>query len=773
MAWPFSRTNKAPVRPATKEDDNRDPAELNGHMDRKIQEAIEKTLSGDYWAALGSNSSEGGYFSPEFDIITTIGRIKALYAREPWIWAGSQLIAKTLASIPFKVVDTLTEEPVDNHPLEQILRTGGRWQDALHMKWSEYLDLGLAGNGFIVFDDATYKDKAHVPAERVTLIFDDIKQDVVGIRIFDENVGNGVSGMGRDVPIELVVHHKLSNPYTPFIGMSPFTAAARPILLDRYKAEFEMAFYLRGGSNSGVIEMSEDLSRSRLRRLQNTFEQAFTGRSNWWRTIFLPRGAKWVNSSLTMSEMQHLEGLKENRKTILAVLGIPPAMLGLVEDVNRNTSDQQEAVFYNNTIIPMAWFIASGWNDSHLVKQVYRGAVKLIPDFSNIEAVEGSVAKKGESAKHVEPYLLINEIRELILGIDPLPEGDKRGNMFVSEIRPALVTQMLPPPVASDPEPDPEPDPKPPDPDDVPVKPDDDLVDETELEEEKAQRKAAIKAGATSSQNRVEGRLSKDMDNVFGDYVDLLITHVRQGLERHVDMDAHMETRRTDRLDFWTKNAGPIMSRAMDRGFSMANAQIKFHVANTKQVRFTGLDQTDQQAIDVLKDKQDADKRAALTQRNNAIFLGMDEHQTNQAMGIIEEGFRQGESFSEISRTLRERYGEQYKNQANTIVRTEILSAVSQGIEWNHEVLGEVFSDVRKQWLHQGDSGINPDARDEHVAFEELGAVPSDFKWGDELGFPRDPAASAGQIINCRCTMVTVIPDTAHSNAEAILEMEL
>lgn len=769
MAW-FSSNKQAPVTRRATKDESADPSELNS-MEGKISDAIAKNLSQDYWQSFGQ-SDESGLFAPEFDVITTIGRIKSLYTREPWIWASAQLIARTLANIPYKVVDAKTGETVDNHPLEAIIGSGGPWQDDLQMKWSEYLDIGLAGNGFIVFDDARYKEKAHVPAELVTLGFDKANNRVSHITVFDENLGHGVAGRGRDIPIELVVHHKLSNPFTPFIGMSPFTAAARPILMDRYKSEFEMAFYLRGATNSGIIEMQEDLSKSRLRRLQNTFEQAFTGRANWWRTIFLPKGGKWVNSGLTMREMQHLDGLIDNRKTILAVIGIPPSMVGLIEDVNRATSEQQEAVFYNNTIIPMSHFIASGWNNSHLVKNIFQGKVKLVPDFSQIEAIEGSLTKKGEAAKHVEGYMTINEIREEILGLEPLPPNDPRGGLFVVELRP--VPTLPPAGTVPDPgSPPPEDPPELPGPEDV----EDEDPEETEEEAEKAasrQHRATVKDAVTSSQNRVEGRLSKDMEDVFGKYVDLLISHVREGLERNVHMGAHMETRQEQRIDFWKKQAGPILNRAMDRGFSMANAQVKkLDRITTKQARFTGLDQVDQQAVDVLRSKTEGDKRLALEARNIQVFEGMDNHQTEQAMALIESGFAEGETFESIARNLRARYGEAYKNQSRTIVRTEVLSAVSQGIEWNHEVLGEVFSDVRKQWLHQGDAGINPDARDEHVAFEELGAVPSDFKWGNELSFPRDPAGAPGQIINCRCTMVTVIPDSAHSNADAILEMEL
>jgi hypothetical protein len=84
--------------------------------------------------------------------------------------------------------------------------------------------------------------------------------------------------------------------------------------------------------------------------------------------------------------------------------------------------------------------------------------------------------------------------------------------------------------------------------------------------------------------------------------------------------------------------------------------------------------------------------------------------------------------------------------------------------------LREVFTKVKKQWFHVGDVGTNPDAREGHAEFESLGAVDEDYKWGGVLDYPRDPDAPADEVINCRCSMVSVIPEDAQSNAEVILD---
>lgn len=832
-AW-FNRGARAvslPMRAHPADRDLVSAMELNGAA-AGIELAMRKSLSAQDFLAFESSADSGGYFGAEHDIRATTGRIKSLYSKEPWIFAGSTIVARTLSSIPLKVYDPKKEEWVDKHPLNLLLKSGGEVQSQKELNWVVDIDLDLAGNAFLILDETFKRIIGTVPVELCELKFDQQEKRVVGITVHPMN---GQTNLGKFFKIEHVVHFKMPNPYTPFWGMSQWLAAARPILLDRYKSEFEMAFYLRGATSTGVIETTEDLSKSRLLRMIKTFEQAFTGKANWWRTLFLPKGAKWHDSSLTMTEMQHLEGMRENRKTILAVRGIPPTMVGLIEDSNRSISDNQERIFYNNTIVPMAWFVASAWNSSHLVKNVYGGKVEVRPDFSGITAVEGTAEDKGTRSKAMEPVFLIDEIREKVWGEKPLPDG--RGQLFTAELRgsggvaigedgqlqlAAVARLPLPPQTAKAEIPEGY---------DVQVLifPRDsftkdeavkwasehsfstDVVDEQKNEwrirqrdpddydpdtfktmalqdnvtaiiakrmQELASVATARKAAAMSSQNRIERRLGEDYEKVVDSYIDQLLSQVREAIRAKVDIGGALAAGLSDRRDRYVGRAMPVLERAMDRGFSVASSNVKDmrSVVWIKAGPFPGLNETDRQAVDVLRERSRDGQRRQLEARGITAFEGFDQTRTNAVMGLIEHGLSQGESYEDVARKIRDRYDEAYRNQARTIVRTEILSAVSQGLKWNHEVLGKIFSEVKKAWVHQGDAGINSDARDEHVGFEALGEVADDFKWvgqdGSQLGYPRDPRASAGQIINCRCTMISVIPDSAISQADAILESD-
>jgi len=771
----FSKPKENPVESVMDVvEENWDLSKLNRQAD-DVQKKIEKALDlFQFQIQPEMMGGEGGHFGQEFELRATVGRLKSLYIKEPWCFATAALIAKKLITVPFRVQDPLTEEFIDNHPLEKVLNAGNSMQDSKSMDWAGYVDLVMGGNYFRVMDER-YQVPYHLPVEYVGLDMRDLKtledkkkfQEVGPIESLQiqQNFMHGFGLYESKIPYEQVIHHKFPNPFNPFYGLSLYTAASRPILLDRHKNEFEMAFYLRGATNAGVIETTEDMTKTRMERLMKTFEQAFTGKRNWWRTLFLPKGAKWVNSGLTMNEMQHLEGLRENRLTLLAVLGIPPSQVGIVQDVNRSTSETEERALWSNTIQPIADFIAAGWNNSYLVRVIYGGKVQVVPDYTGITAVEGSLASKQPDIQAVEKVATVNEIREKVLGWVKLKETDPRGNMFPIEIGPTF----------SNPFGEPADEGKPGDlgPDD----PEPDKVPDDGDPEDKAKERERVKSTISENQERIEKKQGSVFMKVFDSYVKLLVSQAKKALIGGNDIRAHLEAQRNVRAELYSKSGIPVLIDTQEKGFILGNTSAKSFTLLVSKKQFAEIDEI---AIEIIRDKTRDNKRTLLAERSLTHFLGFDEHKTEQIMRIIENGLEAGKTTEQIAKNMEKDFVERYGDQFFTISRTEILHAVSQGLQWNQETLGTVFSEVHKQWFHVGDVSSNPDAREGHAAFEDAGkngVVPADHVWvnentGGRLRYPRDFQAGAEDVINCRCSMANVIPSGAVSNAEAIIATE-
>jgi hypothetical protein len=121
---------------------------------------------------------------------------------------------------------------------------------------------------------------------------------------------------------------------------------------------------------------------------------------------------------------------------------------------------------------------------------------------------------------------------------------------------------------------------------------------------------------------------------------------------------------------------------------------------------------------------------------------------------VIQEGYNTNISVADITRNLQNRFG-WYKAQALRIARTETTTATNVAT-----VLAAHNSDLvlEKTWISVQD---NRTRRPPHSIYDHLdmnGQVVSEyglfFVGGEEMEYPGDPKAKAGNTINCRCKVV-------------------
>lgn len=96
-------------------------------------------------------------------------------------------------------------------------------------------------------------------------------------------------------------------------------------------------------------------------------------------------------------------------------------------------------------------------------------------------------------------------------------------------------------------------------------------------------------------------------------------------------------------------------------------------------------------------------------------------------------------------------------SRAETIVRTETNRAFSVATQSQMETSLQEFLDLQKAWMSTGDFRT----RNAHLsAHGQVVGVKEPFTvGGEQLQYPRDPAGSARNTINCRCRHYTVHPD--------------
>lgn len=123
-----------------------------------------------------------------------------------------------------------------------------------------------------------------------------------------------------------------------------------------------------------------------------------------------------------------------------------------------------------------------------------------------------------------------------------------------------------------------------------------------------------------------------------------------------------------------------------------------------------------------------------------------------QMRTLLSDAFEKEATIGEVAIQLQEKFDEISAGRANTIARTEVLTAVSQGQEQKAQDFKEQFPDrkLMKMWVSAQDDKV----RDSHQDVDgESVDIDEDFSNG--LKYPRQPGAPAEEVINCRCTKMT------------------
>lgn len=132
---------------------------------------------------------------------------------------------------------------------------------------------------------------------------------------------------------------------------------------------------------------------------------------------------------------------------------------------------------------------------------------------------------------------------------------------------------------------------------------------------------------------------------------------------------------------------------------------------------------------------------------------------TEGAKNAVSAGKLSQAKIDKIVEDTRLRY---VKQRTETIARTESLRATSVGQDLairQGQLTGAVSNELLKRWLYRHDTRT----RDAHIATgDNNGWIPMSQPFNTPLGplmYPRDPAGSASNTINCRCRVQYSLPE--------------
>ena len=456
--------------------------------------------------------------------------------------------------------------------------------------------------------------------------------------------------------------------------------------------------------NGGQIVVDPD-SRMRTEELDvvvKKFNQTKKGTSNAGAVIGMPKGMRHEIVAQHIIDNQVLPLREETTHRILIQQGVPKALFGFLDGVNRAVNEEAKRQLIEYSIKPDAAMIASKLNQQFLSKY-FKNRYKMSFDFSGIPELQENKESLLNQAKLYQSlgYTQTEINTKLNLGM-PKVEDPLADTRFIPN-------SLIPfDNVDFSEEPEPEPEPKPePAPEETPTK----SVRLT---------KAAVGSKYNALHNKIALSIKGKVSKEFG----VQLKKIKKLLYKKSSLD-------------------------YKKFLAAVEKYLKEHDWNVLEPVYTSSsEKADKYALDLLGIKESPVARPKVVGNLINKIKGLDDVSYYLIKRQVTEAVEAGETISEIGERI-DRVFKFNASRRTKIARTESAAIINQSANERY-VEAEV---KQKEWLNAGDKEV----RDTHVANAAKGVVKYDHVYSNGQQFPNDGAGGPENNVNCRCTIVPVI----------------
>lgn len=373
----------------------------------------------------------------------------ALYTKHVWSYAGVYAIANTIAQLDIqlfkrnKKTKEITE--VADHAALDTLRRPNPTMTGYDLMEGTVIFLECVGNAYW----EAVKDKQETIVgkkpltEKISIgeLFL-LRPDYVKIK--PDKTGRGIKEYVFQIPgspakplhfkPDEIVPFKYFNPVNDWLGLGALQVAVDDIRQDKQMAHWNLDFFQHGLAAEGIISVKGQLNNKQMADLAAQLKTFLRGKGRKIPIFSTEDGITFQQLSNSPKDIEFLEGRKENRQAILAALGVPPVMVGLLEHAKYDNFFLQIESFHKETIQPKLRKIESVFVRNYLpmfsdIVNDEENEYFLL--FDTTELLQEDKDKLTDRiVKQLEHGLTTPNEGRAKLGMDKYPEGVAGGNLF-------------------------------------------------------------------------------------------------------------------------------------------------------------------------------------------------------------------------------------------------------------------------------------------------------------------------------------------------------
>ena len=236
------------------------------------------------------------------------------------------------------------------------------------------------------------------------------------------------------VPFEAadVLHFTYPSPTNDYYGLPPIYPLLTNLDTELYARQWNKRFFENGAIPPGVLVIPKVLPDNVFNQIKDRFVKQYTGTGNRGKPLILQGGeigADYKAFPGQHKDLEYLDGLGYFAKEILAVLGVPPEILGMssgqgMSNLSANSPGMKEkrSIFWQDTIQPKQKMKAARWTE-HFQDELPDGYAYGY-DYDEIEDLKPDYAARTKaSMTAIKGGMTIPEAREKVLGLPAEWEG--------------------------------------------------------------------------------------------------------------------------------------------------------------------------------------------------------------------------------------------------------------------------------------------------------------------------------------------------------------
>lgn len=275
------------------------------------------------------------------------------YTRSPFTNRCIQIKANALASVPWGIFDTQNTDESDaparlrvTNPLMLLLTEVNSEMNGVDLMRYTCADLDVYGAAYWLKLDKNFIQRINPGS-----IKPKIKNgELLG---FERTAPEVVQYEREDI----VYFHEY-NPLSDFEGLSLVNIAKEAIDIEYFADVYTKAFFDNNAIPNFLLTTEQTMNEPDFERTQRWWDRLFRGAKKQHKTGILDKGLTPHTLGYPLKDLALTEVRAEARRSIAAVLGVPPVLVGIWEAANYATMEASRQSLYEETIIPRCEYMA-------------------------------------------------------------------------------------------------------------------------------------------------------------------------------------------------------------------------------------------------------------------------------------------------------------------------------------------------------------------------------------------------------------------------------